>query len=292
MVCRFTRDDDMHFKPRLTALLAATLATTALTAPALAETLTVTDITVEADGGYRLTVPTVEAVDANVDEAAIRAVFGPDPAASIKTLSSLTAAAIRVPTFTVSYDVPSTTGGAPTKATIVYENLTLTGIKDGVANASVGGMTMAGYDDATTVAIGSMSTRDLNIAGIFGFYGLTESDNDEMQVIYRDFSLEGGTISSEAVNCSIGAAAAAEFSARPLKGTFTDLMQVTADLEAAEKSGKAPSPKAVAAIVRLRRPAHRFSGRHQRPSRALPARGRIHRASRSPSPAPDEHGRV
>jgi hypothetical protein len=241
----------MHSKPRLTALLAAALATTALTAPTLAETLTVTDITAEADGGYKLTVPTVEAVDANVDEAAIRAVFGPDFAGSIDALSGLTAASIRIPTISVSYDVPSASGGAPATATIVYHDFELSGVENGVAkSAMVGGMTMAGMEAGTAITLGAMSTSDLNIAGIFGFYGLVEGGSDEMQVIYRDFGLEGGSIAGDAFNCSLGAATTAEFSARPLQGTFTEMMKVTADLEAAERSATAPPPEAVAAIIR------------------------------------------
>ena len=101
----------MKPRMRVSILTLSLLATTAWTGIAAAETLTVTDIETKGEGGLELRVPTIEAVDANVDEAAIRMLFTEDFARSADMLAGLDAASIRIPELILEYDVPDETGG-------------------------------------------------------------------------------------------------------------------------------------------------------------------------------------
>lgn len=240
----------MKNRMQVSILTLSLLATTAWTGLAAAETLTVTDIVTTAEGGFELRVPTIEAVDANIDEAAIRAMFTENFAASATALAGLDAAAIRIPEIIVAYDVPDERGEM-SRAQVVYAGFELTDVQDGVAaKAAIAGTTITGDAHDSTITIGAMSTNHLDIGAILGFYGLTLGQSEERRPIYKDFVAEGGNVTSEAVNCTIGSATAESFSARPLKGTFADLIRVTAELqqmEAAEDA--APSPEAIATII-------------------------------------------
>jgi hypothetical protein len=234
----------------LRALCLALLASTALAAGARAETLTVTDISVAGDGGFKLTVPSVVATDANLDEAEIRALFTETFANSAGRLATLNAAQIEIPEITVSYDIPDGAGGTAA-GTMTYRNLEMTGVVDGVAERAVLGAIEIGGVEDMSITLGEMSTNGLDLGAILGFYGFGEPRaGTEMTPIYKDFVLEGGAITSPVLNCTIGSASAAEFRARPLQGTFADLMKYTAELEAAEAAGTVPSAEAIGAVIR------------------------------------------
>jgi hypothetical protein len=242
----------MKFQPRFRALTLACLASVSLPAIAQAATVTVTDITAEGPGGFKITVPSVEATDANLDEAAIRALFTSAFTDSAGGLATLDAATIKIPEITVTYDVPGAATTAVTSANATYRDVELSGVKDGIADVAslaeieIGGGGMEG----ASITIGKMSTSLLDLGAILGFYGLGPvAGSDEMRPLYKDFVFEGGTLTSPFLNCTIGSASAAEFKARPLKGTMADLMKYTAELEAAETGGKPPSPEAILAVV-------------------------------------------
>ncbi len=242
----------MKFEPRFRALTLACLASVSFPVLAQAATVTVTDITAEGPGGFKITVPTVEATDTNMDEAAIRALFTSTFTDSAGGLATLDAATIKIPEIVVSYDVPAATGGGPTSASATYRNLELSGVKDGIADvAALGEIEIGGGGmEGATISIGKMSTSLLDLGAILGFYGFGPvAGSDEMRPLYKDFVFEGGTLTSPMLNCTIGNASAAEFRARPLRGTFADLMKYTTELEAAEASGQPPSTEAIIAVV-------------------------------------------
>lgn len=239
----------MKPRMRVSILTLSLLATTAWTGIAAAETLTVTDIETKGEGGLELRVPTIEAVDANVDEAAIRMLFTEDFAKSADMLAGLDAASIRIPELILEYDVPDETGGM-TRAQFVYSDFELTSVEDGIAAKTViGGMTMTGETQEATFALGKMSMDNLDMGAMLGFYGLTSDRPSEIRTVYENYVLEGGSITGDDINCIIGSASAGAFRARPLEVTFTELMSVASELQAAETSNTEPSPEAIAAMI-------------------------------------------
>lgn len=239
----------MKIRTRTSLYALTLLASTSLAGVAAAATLTVTGIEAKGEGGFELTVPTVEAVDANMGEGAIRALFSEGFAAQASALAGLDAAAIRIPEITLAYDVPGT-DGETTRGSVTYRGIELLDVADGIAqSARVEGADITGGTDDVVIALGPLTTDLLDIGGIIGFYGLAADRPAEMRPIYENFAIEGGTLTSEAVNCTLGAAMAETFSARPLKTSFTDLLSVTSQLQAAEESETPASPEAIAAII-------------------------------------------
>ena len=239
----------MKTRTRFSILTLSLLATTIWTGLASAETVTVTDIEIKGDGGFELRVPSIEVVDANVDEAAIRSLFEQDFTKSADMLASLDAAAIRIPEIIVAYDVPNE-AGETSRGQVVYSGFEMTGVEDGIAShAVVAGTEITGGTENGVIAMGAMATDHLDMGAILGFYGLTPQASGGMRTIYENFVLEGGTVTSDAVNCVIGSASAETFKARPLKGTFTDLMKYSTELQRVEEDKQEPSPEAIAAVV-------------------------------------------
>lgn len=240
----------MKLHPRSGAL--AILALAVLPAAAYAETVTVKDITVKDATGFTMTVPSVEIVDGNLDEAAIRSLFSADYAKTISNLSTLDATSLTIPTISVLYEVPSPTDPkATTPATILWRDLVLSGVEDGVAKggASIGSISVDGA--GTSFVMGKMSASYFDLGGILSFYGLTGSKpaSDEMRPIYKDFTFDGMTMTGPGLDCSIGSASASEFSARPLKHTMNELMMRTQELEAAQTAYKEPTSEQIAWLV-------------------------------------------
>ena len=239
----------MRFQPRF-GVLAAAAALGMMPAAAFAETLSVTGIEITGEAGFRLSVPVLEATDASLDEAALRALFSPDFATVARDLAGLDAASIRIPTLTITVDAPDGANRTQT-TTITYHDFELTSVTDGVAEtSSVGKMVMtAGGPGVFTM--GRMTTGRLDLGGILGLYGIAgDRDQDAgMKPLYVDFALEGMTFASDSFNCEIGPAAAERFSARPIGISFEEMIAVSAELEAAETSGNPPSPEAIARFV-------------------------------------------
>ena len=232
-------------------LLAAALTSLCLpVAVALAETATITDITTEVDGSFRLTVPSIETVDANLSEAAIRAIFAGDFAGTAGALADLDAAIIRIPEIRVEYELSTSPGGAAQKSLLVYRDLELADVSDGIArSASVGGAEVdAG--EGVTFTFGRMSSGLLDLGSILGFYGLGgPAASQEIRPVYADFVFDGMQIKGPEFGCTIGAARVAEFSARPLQHSFQEMMVLAQQLEAQEAAGDVPPPEAVAGMI-------------------------------------------
>jgi hypothetical protein len=234
--------------------LASALAATALTvcaAPALAATITLNDISVKVSEGVTLTLPTIEVTDSNLDEATLRNLFtgGLENAAS--SLATLDAAKVVIPELSLITTIPSPTpGGQPLTSTTVYRDFELTGVADGVAASTRLGALQSDSTDGTTFTTGEMTTGLLDLGGIFGFYGFGGNSADgAMRPIYRDLVIRDMKLAGPGFQCDIGDATGAEFSARPLEVTFTELMKVAAELEAAETQGTPPSTEAITTFI-------------------------------------------
>jgi hypothetical protein len=241
----------MNFRLRSSALALAALAFP-LTTAAFAETITVTGITVTGADGYTVSVPSIEATDSSLDEAGIRALFGTDYASTFKNLATLDAASLKVPTITMTYEVPAADGtGAKSTETIIYTNFEMTGVEDGVAKggARLGQVEILGA--GTRFVIGEMSASYFDLGGILNFYGLAgdRPASEAMTPIYRGFTMAGMDLSGPGMSCKVGAAVADEFSARPLTYSFADLMAKTQALEAAQTANKEPSAEDVVWLV-------------------------------------------
>ena len=235
----------MNLEPRFRALAWAALTTVSLPTLALAQTLTVNDINYEGENGFKVAIPTIEATGTNLDEAAIRNLFGGGLEAAAKTLSTLDAERISIPTLTVS-TTAAIPGGEPTTTT--YYDLELSGVSDGIAtSATLGSAEVTGTSD-TTVQIGEMPAGLLDLGAIAGFYGYAEP-SEELKPVYSNFSIAGMEFAGPGFTCAIGETRADEFSARPLKGTLEEMMKWTAELEAAEKDGTTPSPEVLKAAI-------------------------------------------
>jgi len=230
----------------LPALLAAAMASVCLpTSSAFAETVTVSDI-VNKGKGFTLTVPSVVAVDSNLSEADIRAIFTGDFKNTAKSLATLNAASIVIPEITISYDLDlKAEDGGKKQGSFTYKDIEIIDVVNGVAqSSSIAGGEATGPEDAT-ITIGMMSTGLFNIAGMLGFYGLVApSQPDTIETIYKDFNFEGAEIKSPEANCDIGSVTVDEFKARPLKTSFVEIMALSEEL-AKDK----PSPEAVKSFV-------------------------------------------
>ena len=100
----------MNFRLRTSALAIAAALAFPLASPAFAQALTITDISVTGENGFSITVPSIEAVDSSLDEAGIRALFGTDFASTFTNLATLDATSLKVPTISMSYNVPALDG--------------------------------------------------------------------------------------------------------------------------------------------------------------------------------------
>lgn len=232
-------------------LLAAALTAVCLPASAtLAQTTTISDISTGVEGKYRLTVPTVETTDANLSEVAIRAIFAGDLADTADELAELDAVSIRIPEIRIEYEVPSPSGGAAQKSVIVYRDLELADVNDGVAQSASVGSAEVDAGEGVTFTFGRMSASRFDIGGTLGFYGLgTQAGSQEIRPIYADFVFDGMEIKGPEFSCEVGPARIAEFSARPLQRSFQDMVVFTQQLEEAEKAGEEPPPEVIAGMV-------------------------------------------
>lgn len=221
----------MRMGLRARTLTAVSLLAVVTAVPALAQTVTVTNIT--AGESYQLTVPTVEATSTNLTEAQIRRVFTGDFANNASALADLDAGNITIPEITVTYDVPKTDGSEGTeKATIVYKDIQIADVVDGVAGSASVGSAEIKAGAGMEMTFGAMSTGTFDIGGLLAFYGMgTAAPSEEYRTLYGDFAFRGGSMSGPGFSCKIGGAALAEFKARPLKTDFNEFAKLAASVD-------------------------------------------------------------
>ena len=201
----------------------------------------------DADFEYSVDIPTIEAVDSNVDEDVLRDIFSGNIADNAEELAGLTATSITIPEITLSG--ASVVDGETTATAFSFSDIVLTDVVDGVAaSITLGGS--ATQSDDTSFALGALSAANFNIAGVLGLYALVGSEQTELETIYTDFAFEGGSISGPDVECTIGAASIAEFKARPLNYSFAEIMNLAAAMESTEEDTP-PDPKLVGDALRM-----------------------------------------
>ena len=241
-----------RMRPMRTLLLGTIFAGLAVTG-APAETLSVTGITQSGSAGlmYDLSVPTVEVVDGNINEGAVRGLFNGAPG-SLDALATLDAKSVTIPEIKMTY---AGTGDSVGPLVVTYRDVTLTDVADGVAaSAHVAGADLTGPDKVTG-SFGEMSMGRFDLGGLLSFYGLTSTaaaGSTEMKELYSDFKFSGGTLSAgELFNCEFGGAALGSFSARPLKQNMNDINTLVMEAEAAQKAGTEVDPATVERLVRF-----------------------------------------
>ncbi len=242
----------MNFPPRSRVPAIAAVLAFLLSAPAFAETITVRGISVKGSDGYALSVPSIEATDSSLDEAGTRALFGADYASTFKNLATLNAASLKVPTITMTYEVPAMDGSGKRSAeTVIFSDFEMTDVENGVARggARLGSIEM--LSAGVRFVVGEMTASYFDLGAIVDFYGLAgdHAASETMVPVYENFTMASVDVSGPGLNCHVGPATASEFSARPLKYSFADLMAKTEELEAAETGGSQPSAETISWLI-------------------------------------------
>ncbi len=216
---------------RLSAIAAACLIGIALPATAtLAKEKTKTKpaATSELEVDYSISIPSIDAVDSSMSDAVLTDVFSGNLTAHAQELADLDASSISVPQIVVS--VTSQSGDDANDATITFTDIVLEDVVDGKAGAvSISGISLVA--DEASFDFGALSAANLDIGGILGIYGLVDSTQTELEVVYTDFVSEGGTLEAEDVSCTIGGVSGAEFKARPLRTSFGEMFAIAQAME-------------------------------------------------------------
>ncbi|SEP95731.1 hypothetical protein SAMN05428969_1286 [Devosia sp. YR412] len=196
---------------------------------------------------FDVAIPDIMAVDSNVDDDTLRAIFSGGLVDNADALAGLTATSITIPAITL--DTTSTIEGVEHNSTVTFTDLVMSDVTDGNAAAvTLGGWTLDAGDDGSG-EFGAISADNFNIAGMLGIYGLV-ADPDapaEMQTIYTDVTLEGGTFEAPDVSCTVGGMSVGEFKARPLNTSFAEMMTLVQSLETDDD----PSPETIGALLRM-----------------------------------------
>lgn len=234
-------------KRSLSALAAACLVSVALPAvPAMAQKVKTKAPAAETSSvDYSVSIPTIDAVEASIDEATLSDILNGNIAEHAAALAALDATSITIPEITVTIDI--SVDGEQDRGVLTFTNLVLEDVVDGVA----GSVRLEGSSFETpegNAQIGSTTANNFNIAGVLGIYGLVPSENREMQTIYTDFLLEGGTFDAEEVSCTFGATSGAEVRGRPLDTSFVDLMRIVQELE---NNPDDPDPALIGEVMRM-----------------------------------------
>ena len=216
---------------RLPAIAAACLLSVALPATGgfAKEKVKTTDASsVEVEMDYSVSIPTIEAVGSNLDDAVLTDILSGNIVDNAEALSGLDATSIAVPEIVLS--ITSQSDDAH-DATITFTDLVLENVTAGRADSiSLAGINLLA-DDAD-FSFGAMSANNFDIAGVLGIYGLVDTAGQaELETIYTNLLSEGGTLTSEEVTCNIGGVTGAEFKARPLKTSFVDMMAIGQAME-------------------------------------------------------------
>lgn len=232
-------------------ILAALLLGTTMATSAQAETLTVTGIEVPGTSMYNLAIPSVEVTDGNLTEAEIRDLFQIDSVDDLSKWAGITASSLKIPEISMNYAIPAATpDGTPVDETVIYRDIELLDIVDGVAASTlIGGAEVTGAE-AMSMTFGEMSTGRFDMGALLGFYGIgggAVTPSDEMKEVYADFKFEGGTfiVGPEAtpmLNCTFGPATAGRFLARPLKTSLAELEEVVLRLQETQATNPTAMP--------------------------------------------------
>ena len=213
-----------------------------LVSPALAETVTINDITASTEGDATLTVPTVELTDANIGEEEVRAFFGIEGtlADRAKTLVGLSARSISIPELRIE-------GGAGTEneGSLSFTGVTLTGVAHGIAGGfSVEGAVFEGKDGK--VAFGPFSMTNVNADYLFALQGLGGSteglDPRDLEPIWSALTLGGATATGPTGTCTVADINGGAVAIRMMqRGTLQALIEQSEKVQKRQR-GETPEP--------------------------------------------------
>ena len=196
---------------------------------------------------FKVDIPSIETVDSNVSEDAIRSILTGNLTEHATELAGLNAKSITIPTITVSYDAPPAAGKAQS-GSIVYSDVTLADIVNGVAASVAVGSTTVDAGKEGKFELGKMSTGLFDLGAMLAFYGLVPPSPDQpLKTIYKDLKFEGGKFTAPDASCTIGEVTTAEFKARPLKTSFGELMAMVQTIEGSSEDK--PTPEQIAKMV-------------------------------------------
>ncbi|UXN72553.1 hypothetical protein N8D56_14875 [Devosia sp. A8/3-2] len=199
----------------------------------------VTEFTVE--------IPTVDAVDSNLDEATLRDIFSGNVTDHAEELAGLSATSITIPE--ISVNVTTTIGDTTNDTVVTFTDLVLSDVVDGVAGSVK--LAESGFDSGElgSADMGPFSANNFNISGVLGMYGTVDAAGQtELETIYTDLKFEGGKVAAPDMSCTFGPMTAAEFKARPLNFSFADFIGLS---EAMENEGETPSPETIGKLMHL-----------------------------------------
>ena len=191
-----------------------------------------------------VTAKSVDIVDGNIDADTLRRIISGDVAGHVDELAKLRAKSITIPELTAAFTV---TGPEPLSSTVIYRDIRLEEITDGVARSvSIGGIeTTSG--DGSRFNFGKMTTVNFDIPGILRFYQLLPAEPvGEPKTVYENLALEGGTLTFKDGHCTFGPMSVASVKARPLKTSFAEFWKAA---EAANAKGGEPSFSDIAGFV-------------------------------------------
>lgn len=236
---------------RLAAIAAAGLLSVALpAAPAFAEKVkNKTSVATEAPASvteFSLDIPGIDSVGSNLDDAVLRDIIGGNIAGHADELAGLTATSISIPTITLLATI--TTGDKVRETNVTFTDIELKDVKDGVAGSiSLASATIDAGDEGGA-DIGAMSANNFDIGGVLGLYGLvTTTASTELKTVYTDFALEGGSVDTPELSCTIGGASVAELKARPLGYNYGEILALAGSL----KDESTMKPEDIGKVVRF-----------------------------------------
>ncbi|MEQ1769840.1 MAG: hypothetical protein ABL879_08355, partial [Devosia sp.] len=195
---------------------------------------------------FDISIPTVEAVDSSMDEAALRDVLSGGFMKHVAEVAALDATRITIPEVTVTST--STTYGVTQTTKSVLRNIVLDNVTDGIATrVSVDGLDVTATDGRVT--LGSFSANAVDFNSILGMYGLTAGGDAgaPLKTYYKDVQIEGGSFSGNGVTCSIGSMSTGELKGRAIAVAYKDYMEAAVKL--GESTGGEPPAEAIRTVV-------------------------------------------
>lgn len=199
-----------------------------------------------AAASFDVEIPSIAAVDSNVDEDTLRAIFSGGLVDNADALAGLTATSITIPAITI--DSTTTVDGETYQSAVTFKDFVLNDVTDGTAaSVTLSGMSVDSGEQGSA-ELGALTASNFDIAGVLALYGLVDGGGQtELETIYTDFSFEGGSFEASDASCTIGGMNAAEFKARPLNYSFAEMMSLATELE----NNDDPSPETVGRMLRI-----------------------------------------
>ncbi|UJW86439.1 hypothetical protein [Devosia sp. SL43] len=195
---------------------------------------------------FSVAIPTIDAVDSNVDDETLREIFAGNVIDNAEDLAGLTATSITIPEITIN--ATNTVDGETTTVGFVMSDLVFADVADGVAGSVSVASATFDVGEAGSGSYDAFTMSDFNIGALLGVLGLVDNvEPGEFQTIYSDFTMEGGSLSYPQIDCTLNPATAGEFKARPFNYSVPEMMQLVSTLSETET----PSPETLGALLRM-----------------------------------------